>query len=347
MLIAANLDVEVTWARIDAAGGRPGDSLRSPDDPRFALPEPVMRKISAAGTLLRAFAQADDDVLWTPRPVDPSRMAKVAWMPKPRLVSGPVPKHADVWWGEPTEAAARAGHRRFVLDARAAAGCPADAEIVWSVDGLREHAASVGPWVAKAPYSAAGRDRVRGDRGPLAEPALRQAERLLEVYGCLLFEPWLARRRDLGVAVSQTGREITAHEPHDLLVDAAGRFTGIRTPSTADDPAVERARTIAFEVCGALKRLGFEGDFGIDLFEVACPGVAPSVHLCEVNARRTFGHVAAELARRARTAGRSETGVLTLRFGRSAPPSGTIPLLQPGADDDTSAWLEESPRHAG
>jgi hypothetical protein len=38
---------------------------------------------------------------------------------------------------------------------------------------------------------------------------------------------------------------------------------------------------------------------------------------------------------------------LTLRFGRGAPPDGTISLLLPGADDDTSAWLEVPPRHAG
>jgi len=82
------------------------------------------------------------------------------------------------------------------------------------------------------------------------------------------------------------------------------------------------------------------------VFETACPGVPSRLHLSEVNARRTFGHVAAELAARVRPVlGLNVEDPVTLRFGAGAPPDGTIPLLLPGSDDDTSAWLDVGPRH--
>src|SRR5262249_36554745 len=117
VLIAGNLDVETTWARLDAAARRArGGRAPSPDDPRFALPERVLRKISGLATLLRVFATSDDDELWTPRPVEASRIVRLDWLPSPRLVGGPMPERADLWWGRPTEVAARVNHRSFVLD---------------------------------------------------------------------------------------------------------------------------------------------------------------------------------------------------------------------------------------
>jgi hypothetical protein len=297
---------------------------------------------------MRVAAVNDLDTLWTPRPVDPSRMVRHDWLASPVLVSGPVPETADVWWGEPTEIAAEVNHRRFVLAARERAGCAVpDAGIVGSVDDLRRRAAERGPWVAKAPFSAAGRLRVRGERGVIAEPARRQAENLLELYGCLLFEPWLPRQRDLGLCVEGRDRESAAHAPHSLHVDAAGRFLGLTVGGPAEDPTSERMRAFAFGTALALTEAGYDGPFGIDAFLVGCSGVEPAVHLCEVNARLTFGHVARALASRSARAtgfGEAEPPV-TLRFGRGSPPDGTIPLLLPGADDDTSAWLE-APRVA-
>jgi hypothetical protein len=343
MLIVGDLDVETTWARMDAAARRArGEKAPRPDDPRFALPEPVMRKISAAATLMRVFAASDDDVLWTPRPVDPSRMARVEWLPTPRLMSGPMPETADVWWGEPTEIAARANHRAFLASWRSEAFTVAPSIRVRSLDELAACAESMSEWVAKAPFSAAGRLRIRG-RGPLGMPARTQAGRLLELFGELLVEPWLERTEDLGIACEIERESLLAHVPHRLSVDAAGRFLGIQVDPTRPEDDVEDAlQDFADDHMWAA---GFRGPYGLDLFYARGADGALKLHLSEVNARRTFGHVAWALRdRRFETQRDLERMSVTLRFGRGAPPDGTIPLLLPGADDDTCAWLETQER---
>ena len=348
MRIVGNLDVEVTWARMDAAARRArGEMAPSPEDPRFALPETVMRKISAAATLLRVFAESDDDVLWTPRPVDPSRMARVEWLPAPRLESGPVPESADVWWGETTDEAALANHRASLQDVRVGAlGCPRSA-IVRSVGDLEAHVAEGGPWVAKSPHSAAGRLRVLGRGAGIDHRERVQAQRLLDLYGCLLFEPWFERVADFGTATVRHERGVSLAWPHGLLVDAAGRFLGIESPaanvSKAELAAIQHALECASDW---LKALDYLGPWGADLFRARGSDGATRLHLSEVNARMTFGLVARKAMRRCRSSlNLSEDAPLALRFGRGAPPSDAIPLLLPGPDDDTCAWLETPLRH--
>lgn len=112
-----------------------------------------------------------------------------------------------------------------------------------------------------------------------------------------------------------------------------------------DEPDVSDAGCL---VWGRLRDAGFEGAYGFDLFRVPVPGGGVRLHLSEINARRTFGHVAHDLAAKFRAlSGIGEAEPVTLRFGKGAPPDGTIPLLLPGTDDDTSAWLEVPSRHAG
>jgi len=354
MRIVGNLDVEVTWARMDAAMRRArGEKAPSPDDPRFALPEPVMRKISAAATLLRVFAQSEDDVLWTPRPVEPSRMARVAWLPTPRLESGPVPESADVWWGERTQLAVRFNHRSFTQTQRELGMYPTvqDGEgpaVIRTLDELAARAADTRSWVAKAPLSAAGRLRVRGEGGPLGGPTRAQASRLLDLYGCLLFELWFDRTADFGAACSVVGRTHDMGIVHDLLVDPNGRFLGIATPTRTPPPQSLNPLYCALDVAEGLDLSRYQGPFGIDVFLVRQPDGTERLRLSEVNARHTFGHVANDLAAKARASlGLDAASPVTLRFGRGAPPPDTIPLLLPGTDDDTSAWLEVPSRHAG
>jgi hypothetical protein len=102
-LIVGNLDCEVDFAREEAAAaGRRADA-------RLALPPAVLETISAAATLLRAFAR-DGDTLWTPRPVAPQRIARVRGLPAPNLASGPLAELSSsrrlLAWGE-TEVVAR------------------------------------------------------------------------------------------------------------------------------------------------------------------------------------------------------------------------------------------------
>ncbi len=353
MRIVGNLDVEVTWARMDAAARRArGEKAPSPDDPRFALPEPVMRKISAAATLMRVFAQRDDDVLWTPRPVDPARMARVDWLPTPRLESGPVPETADVWWGEPTEVAGRVNHRLFAWQAKVRCRQPRlrGGTIVYDIPSLQRAASEMlgadggEPWVAKAPFSAAGRLRVRGV-GELEDKQRFQAQRLLELQGVLLFEPWMDRIADLGVRGEVRASRASILGIHGIAVDRAGRFTGISWPPGGDAQDGLELGEAARMMGDALRDAGYVGSFGVDAFLYRAGDARHLQPISEINARLTFGAVAAAVTSADPFEEPSEP--VTLRFGSGAPPDGTIPLLLPGTDDDTSAWLETPSRHAG
>ena len=92
-LIVGNLDCEVEQA---ATGP--------------ALPANVLEMLSASATLLRVLAR-DGDTLWTPRPVDPSRVVPADGIPMPRLASGPLdemPRFERVLaWGETVSVARR------------------------------------------------------------------------------------------------------------------------------------------------------------------------------------------------------------------------------------------------
>ncbi len=345
MLIVGNLDVESHWARMDAAARRArGERAPRPDDPRFALPEPVMRKISAAATLMRAFAQSDDDVLWTPRPVDPSRMARVDWLPTPRLESGPMPETADVWWGEPTEIAARVNHRLFAWQAKVRCGLSRlrGGTVVYDIDNLSRAASDMlgaqgaEPWIAKAPFSAAGRLRVRG-AGELDDKQRAQAQRLLELQGVLLFEPWMDRTADFGICGAVTAAGASVLGIHGLAVDSAGRFNGIRQTPMGNAQTGILLGSAAEQMGAALRDAGYVGRYGIDAFLYRDGGQLLQP-VSEINARVTFGAVADAIEHA--NPFEEPYGGGSLLFGRGAPPAGTIPLLLPGSDDDTCAWLE-------
>lgn len=342
MRIDGNLEVEVAWARRDAALRRArGEEAPSPDDPRFALPEEVMERISAAATLLRVFAERDDDELRTPRRVDAARVARVPWIASPRLVAGAAEGPFDLRWGETDDLAVAVSHRGWLARFRAAnPACDLPgATLVTGEEEFAGRAAAMPAWVAKAPHAAAGRSRVRGAGAPDAQ-RLAQARRLLALHGCLLLEPWRERIEDAGVVVEAHGR---IGLPHGLLVDPEGRFLGIRVP--AAEP--ERWATAAAEtVRAALGHEGWRRPFGLDLYRVREADGRARVVLSEVNARLTFGHVARALAARAVAAGAlAAQAAMVLRFGRGAPPPGTIPLLLPGGRDGACAWMETAARH--
>ncbi len=96
-LIVGNLDVEQDLAR----------SLPPPWQPRgggVTLPLAARRAIAAFATLLRVCARPGDR-LWVPEPVDPQVMSQVPGLPRPPLLSGPLPKNPVgsgevLAWGE-------------------------------------------------------------------------------------------------------------------------------------------------------------------------------------------------------------------------------------------------------
>lgn len=182
-------------------------------------------------------------------------------------------------------------------------------------------------WVVKAPLSASGRSRYIERAGPLLSDvkSRRRVERLFEVHGPLLFEPWMERTVDFGCSALLTDSELRIVGFHRQMVDIKGQFAGIELPAEMPEGMSETVRGVA----RALRREGYVGPFGIDAWSYRTKSGSAFHPLGEINARMTFGLVAWALAER--------LGIerLRLRFGSEAP-AGAIPLLA----GSPSAWIE-------
>jgi len=96
---------------------------------------------------------------------------------------------------------------------------------------------------------------------------------------------------------------------------------------------MEAARTVADE----LHARGYRGPFGIDAYQYRDKSGRVALNpLSEINARMTFGHVARRLAE----ALNRPRLVLRVGSGSTAAGPGILPLLDPGHDDRTVAWVE-------
>ncbi len=295
-LIHANLDAEARWA-----GG--------------ALPAAVATRVSHYAALLSALAPDGAEVaVWAPAAVDAARILQ------PVTMHVGAPPRADLVWAN--AGAKAANDRRFAVALAAELGV--------GIVGARTIASSreidiAGRWVAKAPWTSAGRDRCHGEGLPGAEQQARIG-RLIARFGALVLEPWLERTLDLGVcATVQADGAVTAEAPHGLVTDARGTFLGIDlAPPPLDDRA--RAQLAAF-LAGAGHRLaaiGYTGPMAIDAF------VADGrLCVCEINARYSFGWIARGLHRR----------LGTTRLGFTAPPAGAQLLIAP-AEDGVVAWAQ-------
>ena len=150
-------------------------------------------------------------------------------------------------------------------------------------------------WVVKAPLSASGRSRYIERKGPLLSDlkSRRTVERLFELHGSLLFEPWMERTADFGCSALLTESELKIVGFHRQMVDIKGQFAGI-DPDATDLPAQDRARLeeVTAGVAEALRRAGYVGPFGIDAWHWRRPDGTVAFHpLGEINARMTFGLV--------------------------------------------------------
>lgn len=321
-LIVANFDCELRYAQTHCPG------------PHKALPRDVCLAISRAAPALAVFAR-ETDSLWTMAPLegDESPLA---------LVSGPLSEldsyDALLPWGQSDElpsvmldtaidsswqdelwrlraspgAAAACNDRRFCL--------ALEVEEEWTlpcrssldcIEMLDEYIATrpLGPgdaWVAKAPFAASGRERLRR-HGRVLEGELRvRAQRLLQRYGQLVIEPWMPRVADFGMT-GMVGASPDCHRvfaPHQLHSDGTGVFRGIRIADAETTarlgPAFAKAlANTAFQVVDALFERGYRGAFGIDAFVYTDDSGAERLHsLCEINARLCFGLVARAQAER-------------------------------------------------
>jgi hypothetical protein len=226
----------------------------------------------------------------------------------------------DAVWRLPVarpEVVARVAHRGFCLGLARERGwalpgsclvaAPGELEARLAGGGRSDQGAA-GAWVVKAPFSAAGRERLVG-AGPevLRDPGVRRRlEGLFARHGSLLLEPWVERTADFGAAGFVTPKAVRLVTVHRQEVGRGGGFRGILPagPGGAASglaPAErDRLETAFHAAAQALRAAGYAGPFGIDAFRWRRPGGGESFHpLCEINPRLTFGLVARALAERA------------------------------------------------
>lgn len=278
--ILANLDQEERWLGTQ-------------------LTRKVQARISVMAVLLDILAPHDEDTtIWTLAPV-----AAIELRPprrdRPPAIEVGTPPRIDLAWCSPE--ARRFNDRRFAHSLARELGCalPRATE----VSSLAEldawlAAGPDGPWVAKAPWSSAGRHRVFGANHTLAGEARVAAERLVALAGAVTVEPWLDRICDVAVC-GAIGEEVRVEPPHAIHTDPRGGFRGIgleRPPLEAaeHDQLIVTAERVAHE----LQEAGYRGPFGVDAFVYRDRGERRLHPLCEINARYTFGHVARALGSR-------------------------------------------------
>ncbi len=259
---------------------------------------------------------------------------------------------ADWLWSytpAPPEAVARVNDRSFYLELAQNLGhALPGARILGSLTELEEHlsrggaaASSSGEWVLKAPFSAAGRERLRASGSSCSSnPSRSHAENLFARYGFLLFEPWLDRIDDFGCCALLDERDCRIVSLHRQEVDGHGRITGLEleaSPTELSGFTDEQRRAIE-EVVGnvgrALAEAGYRGPFGIDGWWYRDVDGRRTLHaLGEINARISFGLVARVLVDRLELPYELlETDRWILRFGDADKPhesARTIPLVKP------------------
>lgn len=356
MILVAQLGAEATWrgetlspdalARLGALApllgvlGEDGDVLAGPSPVRGASVAPGARawlRDLPWIALDRVAAHPPDDVVaWcaqglAPRP---GRAAGTSW--RERLRTAP---RAD-------EATARHVHgRRWLHDERSAGHLPAHPFAAWieTPAALERATQDLGPWVLKAPHGAAGRDRVLLTSAR-ATPATRaHVQSALAAWGGGLLEAWLVRHEDAGAIGIVTDTAVVPGPVHRLVTGADGRFRGIARlrPSGPPTPlAAALARWLPL-VGARLQAAGYRGPYGIDGYAGRdAQGEAHIVAVGEVNARMTFGHLAACLFE---ACGEDARTFQRLGLGAVAPaslPAGALPLLMAPDGGRVIAWLQ-------
>ncbi len=331
-------------------------------NPRI-ITKKVTLSVSALATLLRVCA-GDDDLLWTPLPIDPERMAPVPGLARPKLVSGPLGELPDadlvLAWGEtravhnlrrrigaapddrfpaaPPAVAAKVNHRSFLLAAAPASWRLKAAKMLTCVPELEHYLSTLESppdrWILKAPWSAAGRLHYVGSGSTVEKDARRHVIDLFYRFDELLFEPWVERTADYGVCGVIDDASEAPLQFHQQFVDGYGRFRSIRIPAT-DSRLPSGLCDGAARVRDIFGQAGYRGPFGTDAFEYVAPDGALALRpVSEVNARFTFGHIAHEIRERLFPGSN-----LTLLLGRPPEEGRYVPLIHPTEDDATQAGL--------
>lgn len=308
-------------ATLLAAFAREGDRLWTPapvDPKRLAELTGLPRPILESGPL-RDLPPAAEVLAWGESPEAAALRTREREAPS----SLNAPLHEILWHlpVAPPEVVAAVSHRFFCLHVAEELRCALPgARILESpadLDRLLASQDAPPAWVVKAPLSASGRSRFIERDGPAisSEKGRRTVKRLFDRHGPLLFEPWMDRVEDFGVSVLLTRDEMRVVSVHRQLVDLKGQFAGIELEvelSLSDRECVEE---VVHGVAGALRREGYVGPFGIDLWRYRRADGEIFLHpLGEINARMTFGLVARALADRVRVPGSTRAVAGTLLF---------------------------------
>ncbi|MCB9829880.1 MAG: hypothetical protein H6806_09000 [Planctomycetes bacterium] len=353
MYVVANLGAEAVWR---------GEPLSTLATTRLAELAPLLAVLAApgddlvgAGTTTRATPEARGLLQQVTNvaavPPETRGEALLAWSAAGVPARGGAA--AGATWRErlrdaprAPEAVARVVHgRRWLADERAAGTLPPHPTSTWvtNLGGLRRAAVGAGPWVLKAPHGAAGRDRVLSTAPVAGEATWRHAERALELWGGGLFETWLARDDDLGACGIVTEDAVLPGPMHRLVTGADGRFRGIErlAPAAAETPLARALRDVLPRVGARLQAAGYRGPFGVDAYAGRDAQGAPHrVAVGEVNARLTFGHLAACLFEVAAAGGRTLQRLVLRPALRTSLPPDAVPLVETVDGDEVKAWLE-------
>lgn len=300
------------------------------------------RCAQAHGTSLRARSAQEGGSGFAKRAARPSRRESIAWIDA--LANLPPPEAHDA--ARANDRVARMALRGQLGEAHGARRVKSLAELDAATESLHARDAR---WVLKAPFSAAGRERVLG-RGRLDDAAQRpSAERLLARWGELVFEPWRERTRDhaWGGILDADGR-LVHHFAHDLQTRGPGNVVAVEIDGLSNPGAGARTNPgaepdggparIREAVVASLHAEGYRGAFVVDGFDYLDEeGRERSQRLVEINARVGFGLVAHALrARIERVAGRVRRFTLCLsgaemlaEIRRERPDARVVELLAP------------------
>ncbi len=366
----AALDTAADLATLLRAFARDGDRLWVPATvaPQRVAEVPGLPQPALESGPLGSLAPPREVLAWGETPAAAAHRCRA-----PEAETEPVdladgPLHERLWRlpaADPT-VAAKVHHRAFALDvARRLGVALPGARMLASPAELGQHLNEVGPvlgtagrWVLKAPLSAAGRLRAIGSGHPEGHVA-RRVERLFDRHGPLLFEPWLERTADFGVAGLVDSRDTWMVAFHRSLIGRRGAFLGLELDAcfrglhglAANER--ERLETVFDGVAHRLRQRGYSGPFGIDCWRYRGAAAVCWHPLGEINARMTFGLVARALVDRIREpAGLDSRTTVRLQISPPAPqrarmragepPTASItvlPLLL-AAPGHRAAWLE-------
>lgn len=267
----------------------------------------------------------------------------------------PLPPEAalpELLWSLPPpspEVAARANHRAFCLEVAESLGVALPGARMVSSAGEVEAALRRrgGPWVLKAPLSAAGRERLPLPGSGALPAALPRLGALLDRHGALLLEPWMDRTEDFGCVALLSGDGVRPVAFHRQLTDRHGQPAGFRLaaslPARPFLPGAEGERLdrTLEGVAAALARIGYRGPFGIDLWRHRLPDGRIVLHpLGEINARMTLGLLArAWVDRLGATLGLEPESAAEVQLGARPAREGSVALLLPGEGGTAGAWL--------